>query len=105
MTRTPSRIGIRRIATTTAIATNAHIMGFIDTSFPKPLQCKPRASRKARFCSGREPGCGAFHHICWFLSYTDPMIHSILILDSGGTLEPLREAFSLEVRPEDEVRR
>jgi DNA-binding NtrC family response regulator len=33
------------------------------------------------------------------------MIHSILILDpSGRDLEPLREAFSIEVRPEDEVR-
>ena len=34
------------------------------------------------------------------------MIHSILILDpSRHDLEPLREAFQVEVRPEDEVRR
>jgi DNA-binding NtrC family response regulator len=33
------------------------------------------------------------------------MIQAILILDSGGQdLEPLREAFQVEVRPEDEVR-
>ncbi len=34
------------------------------------------------------------------------MIHSILILDPGdGPLEALREAFAVQVRPEDEVRR
>ena len=33
------------------------------------------------------------------------MIQSILILDSGTqNLAPLREAFQVEVRPEDEVR-
>src|SRR6185295_2827598 len=33
------------------------------------------------------------------------MIQSILILDTGkGELGPLREAFQVEVRPEDEVR-
>jgi len=32
------------------------------------------------------------------------MIHSILIFDPGRALDSLREAFSLEVRPEDEVR-
>src|SRR5579872_912305 len=44
---------------------------------------------------------GLFHQV----GYTWLMIQSILILNvSDGDLEPLREAFQVEVRPEDEVR-
>jgi hypothetical protein len=36
--------------------------------------------------------------------YAETMIQSILIFDpTGGDLEVLREAFQVEVRPEDEV--